>query len=45
MVISPSGCTKKGAAAIGRRHGRIQSEISIFVFFFFFADDVHEWIS
>jgi len=27
MVISPTGSTKKGAAAIGRRYARIKSEI------------------
>jgi hypothetical protein len=47
MVISPTGSTKKGAAAIGRRYGCIEkkNEISNFVIsFHFFADDVHEWI-
>ena len=32
MVISPTGSTKKGAAAIGRRYARIKIEISNVVF-------------
>jgi hypothetical protein len=47
MVISPTGSTKKGAAAIGRRYARIKSEISNVVFFFFFLfslKNVHESI-
>ena len=45
MGISPTGSAKKRAAAIGRRSGRIEREISTLILFtvFFLTHEVHEW--